>query len=86
MKRIMLLTSLAGPEGCMAPGEHEVSDKLARDLVAQGYAKILESALKEEAPKPEPPEVETAEEVQEKREEAVGDAPVPRRGRRRGGR
>ena len=86
MKRILLHTSLAGPDGCMAPGEHEVADKLAKDLVAQGHAKILTDAPEEEAPededtKPEPPEVETAEEVQEKREEAVTPK---RRGRRRG--
>ena len=80
MKRIMLLTSLAGPGGCMAPGEHEVPDGLAKDLVAQGHARILSGVAKEEAPKPEPPEIETAEAVHEKREEAV----KPRRGRRRG--
>ena len=82
MKRIKLLTLLAGPSGSLAPGDHEVSDKLAKDLVAAGCAEILP----DEEPEPEKPEpkkeLETADDKQEKREEAV--KPRARRGRRRG--
>ena len=86
MKRIKLHTSLAGPDGCLAPGEHEVSDELAKALVEAGSAKILEDEpepVPEKKPEPEK-ELETADDKQEKREEAV--QPRARRGRRRGGR
>ena len=84
MKWIKLHTSLAGPGGCLAPGEHEVDDVLADALVAAGHAEILADKEPEPEPeKPKPVEVETAEDPQENREEAVKPR---RRGRRRGGR
>ena len=90
MKRIELFTSLAGPGGSLAPGIHEVPDKLARQLKAGGFAKILPADPEPEAAeKPEPKELETADDKQEKREEATTrggkNGGKKQRGRRRAG-
>ena len=41
MKRILLKTRLAGPQGTKHPGEHTVSDDEAATLADAGYAEIL---------------------------------------------
>jgi len=80
MKRIKLLTLSAGPKGTTVPGEYDVSDEEAEALVASGCGQVLGNVARKIEP-PEPVEVETAEDQQEKREEAVKPR---RRGRRRG--
>jgi hypothetical protein len=41
MKRILLKTVLAGPQGTKQPGKHIVSDDEAATLADAGYAEIL---------------------------------------------
>ena len=90
MKRIKLFTSLAGPNGCYAAGEYDVPGEMptkqANDVVRGGHGEYLkaEPDPEPEESKPDPKELETADDKQEKREEAV--QPRTRRGRRRGGR
>lgn len=87
MKRIKLFTSLAGPDGCFAAGEYDVPaempKKQADAVVEAGHGEYLKAEPDPETEKkPEPRrELETADDKQEKREEAVKP---PRRGRRRG--
>ncbi len=89
MKRIKLFTSLAGPDGSYAAGEYEVPGEMPKKqadaVVKGGYGEYLKAAPEPEPEeKPEPKRgLETADDKQERREEAV--QPRKRRGRRRAG-
>lgn len=41
MRRVKLLTVMAGPTGSHQPGEHDFPTEVARDLVAGGYAEPI---------------------------------------------
>lgn len=78
MTTIEYLTKSAGPDGCFPAGAtRQVEEELARDLVARGFARLVERAPETE---------ETATDDRPKQEEATttsrrgGTRPQQRRG------
>jgi len=61
MKKVKLLTTMAGPEGCFVPGQViDVDEKKAKELISGGYAEAVEEKTvkpaEAEAAAIEPPE------------------------------